>query len=151
MDIHNHPNYLIYPDGKIWSKERLDKSGRLRKGKFMKEQPNKGGYRQIILDLKNYKIHRLIAEHYIPNPDNKPEVDHINRIRDDNRIENLRWVYSVENAQNTGIRCDNKTGHKNISYHKQSNTFAYRKMINNKSFVKHFKTLEEALEYKSNY
>lgn len=45
-------------------------------------------------------IHRLIAEAFIPNPDNKPEIDHINTIRTDNRIENLKWVTSKENSNN---------------------------------------------------
>lgn len=49
--------------------------------------------------LKAY-VHRLVAMAFIDNPDNKPEVDHINRIRDDNRVINLRWVTKIENANN---------------------------------------------------
>ena len=45
-------------------------------------------------------VHRLIADNFIPNPDNKPHIDHINRIRTDNRISNLRWVTPSENAFN---------------------------------------------------
>ena len=47
-------------------------------------------------------VHRIVAETFIPNPENKSEVDHINRIRNDNRVENLRWVTRLENAQNRG-------------------------------------------------
>lgn len=46
------------------------------------------------------KIHRLIAEAFIPNPENKPCIDHINTIRHDNRIENLRWATYKENGNN---------------------------------------------------
>ena len=46
---------------------------------------------------KNYLLHRLIAENFIPNIENKPCVDHINGKRDDNRIENLRWCTHKEN------------------------------------------------------
>ena len=52
------------------------------------------------LDGKNYLKHRLIGIQWILNddPDNKTQIDHINRIRTDNRIENLRWVTHQENA-----------------------------------------------------
>ena len=51
-------------------------------------------------EKKTFKIHRLVAETFISNPDNLPEVDHINTIRDDNRVENLRWVTHKENMNN---------------------------------------------------
>ena len=46
------------------------------------------------------KTHRLVAKAFIPNPDNKPFIDHINRNRQDNRVENLRWVTKSENMNN---------------------------------------------------
>ena len=49
---------------------------------------------------KPYTIHRMLAEAFIPNPDNKPCVDHINTITTDNRLENLRWVKHKENTRN---------------------------------------------------
>jgi hypothetical protein len=45
-------------------------------------------------------VHRYIAEAFIPNPDNKEQVDHINRVRHDNRVENLRWATRKENGEN---------------------------------------------------
>ena len=65
---------------------------------------DKFGYRRIVLyknkTKKRIVLHRLIAEVFIPNPDNKPEIDHINAIPDDNRVENLRWVTHTENMNN---------------------------------------------------
>lgn len=63
---------------------------------------NSNGYKHIKLEGKNYKVHRLIAECFIENPNNYPTVDHINRNPSDNRVENLRWAtMSMQNENQT--------------------------------------------------
>lgn len=74
------------------------------KEQIMSLKINKYGYKQILLykdkKYKTFLIHRLVAQAFIPNPDNKPEIDHINTNKTDNRVENLRWVTSSENKNN---------------------------------------------------
>lgn len=88
--------------------------------KMMKPKRYETGYLYIDLcansQVKRFKIHRLVAKTFIPNPENKPCIDHINAVRDDNRMENLRWVDNFENMRNPYTRsaqARNKTGDKN--------------------------------------
>jgi hypothetical protein len=69
-------------------------------GKILKEYQRKDGYMKCHLNGQSYKKHRIVALQFIPNPDNLPEVDHKNKIRNDNRIENLRFVTHSENQRN---------------------------------------------------
>lgn len=72
--------------------------------KNLKTTPNNWGYYTIGLrkngKVKQYRISRLIAEAFIPNPDNKPYVDHIDTDKSNNRVDNLRWVTPSENSNN---------------------------------------------------
>lgn len=73
--------------------------------KIKNSYKDRHGYLTVLLQ-KNQKakhklVHRLVAEAFIPNPDNKPEVNHKNGIRTDNRVQNLEWVSRNENIQHS--------------------------------------------------
>ena len=91
--IDGYENYYVFENGKIYNTARKS---------YLKPVPNASGYSYVTLcknKKKNNKyVHRLVAEHYLDNPDKKPQVNHKNKNRSDNRKENLEWVTESENV-----------------------------------------------------
>ena len=97
-DIEGYEGYQVSNKGRV-------KSTIIRKeGKLLKIGINKYGYSIVVLSTngkqKTHYVHRLVAENFIPNPDKKICIDHINTDRTDNRAENLRWCTQKENINN---------------------------------------------------
>jgi len=143
--IENYPNYEISNCGLVMNI----------RGNILKPHLDHRGYERLALckngKLKNFRIHRLVADAFISNPENKPEVDHIDRYKTNNHASNLRWVTRSENNQNTGVSCNNKLNIKNISYDKSQNRYIFQKTIRGETIHKNFKTLDEAIEFKKQY
>ncbi len=100
--------YSITEDGRIWSEDRwVDrptlKHKYLKKGRWLKPSFNSDGYLYLCLyknqKSKTHRVHRLVAQTYISNPLNKPEINHKNLIKTDNHFSNLEWVNHRENMQ----------------------------------------------------
>ena len=146
MEIENYPGYLIYEDGSIFKNKG-------RKQGWMKANPNHDGYLQLGLTNKDgYKKHyvaRLVAQHYIPNPHNYPEVDHIDRDVLNNHLYNLRWATRSMNNQNKGMLNTNTSGHKYISFDKHRNKWKFEKIYYGKTYrKKRFNSKIDAICYK---
>ncbi|AGO47319.1 HNH homing endonuclease [Cellulophaga phage phi19:1] len=98
-------DYEVTKCGRIRSIDRLIESGgkyKYIKGVEIKRKPTKLGYTRVKFSSKgkekNIFLHRIIALNFIPNPENKRCVNHINGIKTDNRVENLEWCTHSENS-----------------------------------------------------
>lgn len=93
--------------------------------------PDVRGYLVGTVAGKSVKVHRLAwFLHYKQWP--QFGLDHVNRVKDDNRITNLRDVTQKVNVSNTGLRVNNKSGYKNVSWDKKRNLWVARKMVDGK-------------------
>lgn len=90
---------------------------------------------------KRYLVHRLVAITFIPNPENKPEVDHIDRNIFNNSVENLRWVTKSENCQNR----DNKKLSHNFDGKRKNTSLKGTNIKNNTSYI--FNSISEAVRF----
>lgn len=112
-----HTKYLITDDGKIYS--LINRGGKVRQfPEPLKTSLSRSGYFSVVLTFEENGdkkrvcayVHRLVAEKFIPNPDNKPCVNYKDGNKTNNRLENLEWVTKSQNdlhAFKTGLRKPN--------------------------------------------
>lgn len=67
--------------------------------RIIKEQTDHKGYKYVEIGRKKYKVHRLVAKYFIPNPDNLPQVNHKDCDKSNNNVSNLEWVTNRENYE----------------------------------------------------
>ena len=138
--IIDYPNYSINSLGVI----RNDKTK-----KIMKISTTDKGYLRIGLckdgTRKRFYHHQLVGLHFIPNPNNYKQIDHINTITDDNRLENLRWGNQSQNCRNKKKRANCSSQYQGVCYFKRDNNWGATIVINGKhKFLGYFATELEA-------
>ena len=119
-NIKGYPNYQVSNMGRI---KRLSTGYYRRTEKILKPQLQNNGYLHIKLSQKDKTkcilVHRLVAQVFIPNPNNLPQVNHINEDKTDNRVENLEWCTQKYNINyGNGISKRVKTNKENGTYKK---------------------------------
>lgn len=126
-------NYEVSTDGQV--RNRTTK-------KILKGRLSKNGYLQVSIKIDatqkfcNRYIHRLVALHFIQNPNNKREVNHIDGNKENNTLSNLEWVTSSENQKHRHLIGNKKTSNRHIG------------MFNKKGeMVKDFNSILEAVAY----
>lgn len=107
-EIKKYPNYFVTEEGLVFSSKT---------NKFLKFSYDQQGYQRVGLYVgncktKTIKVHRIVAETFIENPLNKTDVNHINGIKSDNRVENLEWNTRSENVKHAFMMGLNKVSEK---------------------------------------
>lgn len=104
-EIESDKNYMISNKGSVYSK---------RTGKILSGEVTKKGYIRVALtNHKRYLVHVLVAKAFLPNPENKPQVNHIDGNKSNNNVSNLEWNTQSENmkhAYKTGLQRHRKSG-----------------------------------------
>ena len=136
--IKNYENYSVSRNGKVINNTT---------GKELKHSYH-FGYSRVTLCCngknKRYRVHRLVAEAFIPNPENKNMVDHIDNDRANNKVCNLRWATPSENAMNMKLRPESKTKVKGVYAVEDGRYTACIGFQNRIIYLGHFANLEEA-------
>jgi hypothetical protein len=99
-EFHEVSNYgRIRSLTRLAPKNNYHKTQRTIYGKMKKPSINKKGYAKIGINGNDYPVHRLVAIAFIPNPENKPQVNHIDENKANNHVDNLEWVTQSENIR----------------------------------------------------
>lgn len=108
------------------------------------------GYVIISINKQMFRAHRL-AWLYVYGENPKNQIDHINGVRDDNRLENLRDTQQGENHKNKRLLCSNKTGYHGITIHKNGRYRVHAWKQNVQQHLGYYKNIEDAVDARKKF
>ena len=125
-------------------------------GRVFKPCKNRDGYLHVCLSKngtqKDFRIHRLIALYFIPNPDNLREIDHIDRNKTNNSISNLRWISKSNNLRNRPKKQNTSSKYMGVYFDKKEGKYRAEIRINNKhKYIGNYDKEEDAGKAFDNY
>jgi len=149
-NIPNNVEHWLTIDG--YDNYQVSNFGRVRNcttDRILKPGINGHGYLHVILykdgKKKTHVIHHLVAQEFLDKPDGKSCVDHIDKNKLNNIVENLRWVSSSENSRNRSMHKNNTTGYKGVSFDKDQKKYRTRIYYEGKNLhLGYFDTAEDA-------
>ncbi|WP_052733055.1 HNH endonuclease [Hymenobacter terrenus] len=139
-EVSNYPNYYITDCGRVFSTNI---------NRFLKPSI-KTGYRSVSLSnadgSKRFCIHRLVAQHFVPNPESRPFVDHVDRDKLNNHASNLRWCTPQQNCFNQTKKSNKTSLYMGVSANRSGSYSAAIKLNGKKITIGSFPTQQAASE-----
>jgi hypothetical protein len=142
--LKDNPNYLVTVDGRVFSLHTM---------RYLKNFTKAGDYVYVKIGSKSYRMHRLVAQTYIPNPENKAQVNHMDGNKYNNMLCNLEWATPSENMQHacdTGLRpiseLMRETGRTSPNLFVKNNTASITKLVLDEETGIFYESAREAAE-----
>jgi hypothetical protein len=124
-NITSYPNYQVSTFGNVKN---------IKTQRILKPGSSTGGYLMVNLrddgEKSTKKIHKLVANAFLENPENKKCVDHVDRNKTNNHLSNLRRATHVENQQNASMKSNNTSGVVGVCWHKKNNKWEVKIRVN---------------------
>ena len=154
----NNNQVELYVNITGFSKYQVSNFGNVKNiktGRILKPGTDGHGYLMVILmddgERSNKKIHKLVANAFLENTEDKKCVDHVDHDRKNNYLSNLRWATNIENSQNASMKSTNTSGVVGVSWYKPTSKWYFQIQLNGiKKSLGYFVNKDDAITARHN-